>query len=113
MNDIAIYAGDTVIIDYTIILNDAVVDLTGLTLKWAARLHYGDEIPAIEKVTGNGIVHVDAKNGKARLTLMPEDTANLAVSSTATLVWALRLYDNDNIHTVAAGLLIVQPVAQR
>jgi len=113
MSDITTYAGDTTTVDYTVMLDNQPVDLTGLTLRWAARRSYGDAEAVIEKETGSGIVHTDTANGRARLTLLPADTAGLAVSSPATLVWALRLYDSNNIYTVATGLLVVQPVAQR
>ena len=113
MSDITTYAGDTTIVDYTVILNGAAVDLTGLTLRWAARRAYSDSAPAIVKETGSGIVYTDAAHGKVRLTLRPADTASLAISSPTTLVWALRLYDGSDVYTVATGQLIVQPVAQR
>jgi len=113
LSDIVMYAGDTTIADYTVSLNGTPVDLTGLTLKWAARWKPGDSVPVIEKATGSGIVHIDAVNGKARLTLVPADTAALAVSSVAILVWALRLYDASDIYTVATGLLVIEPAAQR
>jgi hypothetical protein len=113
VSDITTYAGDTTTVDYTVMLNGEPVDLTGLTLKWAARRSYGDTEAVIQKETGDGITHTDPQAGKARLTLLPADTASLAVSTTCTLVWALRLYDGSDVYTVATGMLVINPVAER
>ena len=113
MSDITTHAGDTTVVDYTVTLDGAPVNLTGLTLRWAARRSYSDSEAVIEKSTGSGIVHTDAAKGQARLTLSPSDTASLAVSGPAALVWALRLYDGGDVYTVATGLMTIQPVAQR
>lgn|GEM_PF-4656620 len=113
MADIATYAGDTTVVDYVVTVDGAAVNLTGLTLRWAARRNYGDAVPVIAKETGQGITHTDPPNGKAQLKLLPADTAGLAESGLTTLIWALRLYDGADVYTVATGLLTVQPVAQR
>ena len=101
METITIHAGDTVKINYTVMLNGAPVNLTGLTLKWAARRSFSD------------ITYTDPANGIAQVTLLPSDTASLAVSVPATYYWTLRLYDGTNVYTVAEGVLEVHPVAQR
>ena len=79
MADIATYAGDTTVVDYVVTVDGAAVNLTGLTLRWAARRNYGDAVPVIAKETGQGITHTDPPNGKAQLKfvrrLTPEEAS--------------------------------------
>jgi hypothetical protein len=111
VSGIAIYAGDSLAVDYTITLDGVAVDISTATLAWEAKYSYSDLVPVIQKTTGAGISHTNPTAGLATLRLLPADTSALATDSPVTLVWSLRLFAGDDVYTVATGLLVVEPAA--
>lgn len=102
--------GDT--INLTGVVRDsagAVVNLTGCTLRFTAKLNRGDAdnaTGAIKKYTGSGITHTDAAAGAYRVTLAPADTSSL--TATTVYFWDLQLTDGSGaVFTVADGTLTV------
>lgn len=87
----------------------AVVDLTGATLRFTAKLSHADgdnDATTIRKTTGSGITHTNAAQGAYRITLAPADTASLA--ATTLYVWDLQLTTGaGDVFTVDGGTLMI------
>jgi hypothetical protein len=87
----------------------AVVNLTGATLRFTAKLNRSDADNAtgvIVKSTGAGITHISAPAGTYRITLLPADTSAL---TTATLYfWDLQLtVAGGDVFTVDKGTMTI------
>lgn len=107
------YRGNTFSFDIAIARDGSPVDLTGCSLKFSARLNYLDCGPVFTKTSdpGGGINILDLLGGRARVTIQPEDTQDLA-NIVEPLVADLRLTDTtDEVFTIASGTIEVRPVA--
>jgi hypothetical protein len=94
------------------------VDLTGRTLRFAAKHSFTDpDPPLIDKSTGNGITHLDQvaaeTKGRAILKLVAADTSSLDPDRTSVLHYQIRLVIGTDPYVVEAGKLACQPVVDR
>jgi hypothetical protein len=106
--------------EYEIFVEDdsGPVDLTGKTLRFAAKLSFTDpDPPLIDKATGNGITHLDqgvaATKGRAILKLVAADTSALDPDRTTVLYYQTRLVIGSDPYVVEAGKLACEPVVDR
>ncbi len=87
----------------------AVVNLTGCTLRFTAKLNRTDAdnaTGAIKKYTGSGITHVNAAAGTYRITLSPSDTS--ALTAATLYFWDLQLTDGSGaVFTCDKGTLTI------
>lgn len=80
-NNIDIFQGDNKTYELTVKDRvDAVVDITGFTIKFTVVKYKGDTTYLIEKTTAQAseILITDGPNGLAQIYLIPADTTNMA-----------------------------------
>ncbi len=109
------WAGNRKVQQFTVTDQDAAgvpLDITSLTLKWAlSQIDPDTQIfsttAILEKVTGTGIIHTDATNGVAQVTLVEADTKNL---TPADYHFELEVFDaTPEGVVVAEGTLTINP----
>lgn len=113
MTDLTMTRGDTA--TFTMTLTDGAgdpLDLSTLAaMHFTAKNRLDDPEPTIEKTLGAGIAIISAPDGTARLTIDPDDTADLVVSS---LRWDLQVVGaGDDVRTPLTGLLAITPDVTR
>lgn len=100
------FAGDDESFDIGPVLDKdgAVIDITGLELRFAAALRR-DAVALVEKTTEDGIDIPIGTDGLATVSLVPADTQALAI----VLFWDLTITDDDDkVRTLASGTLLVK-----
>lgn len=109
--NLTMFRGNDFSFDVIVSFDDQPFDLTGSKMFFAGRLSYQDKL-LFEKTSDAGeIIFTDPVNGKARINLVPADTAMLSNNEDVILV-DLTLTDSlGRTYTVASGTIKVKPVA--
>lgn len=98
----------TAIFALTVTQNGVALNITGKTIRFAAKRQYSDASPLIAKATGGGITVTDGPNGKAEIEIAPADTEAMANTKTV-LVCDLLMVDGLREYHLAGGTLTVLP----
>jgi hypothetical protein len=116
---LALVRGDTNEYDIEVKKGTVAQNLTGMSLRFTAKTDPldPDADAEIRKTIGSGITVTDAVQGKARLTLLPADTASMPIGNptsrgeyyTTPLSWDLQMTDSSgNVYTLARGKIVVR-----
>ena len=100
------YRGDNRNLNFTARdASNAVVDITGTTLRWSAKHAVNSGTADISKSTGgSGITITDGPNGAYTVALVPADTASLAVEKQIQLVHEVEITDVlGTVDTISVG----------
>lgn len=87
---------------------DVPLDLSGMTLRFAAKVLPSDTAAVIEKATASGITAIDEAGGIVELEVSPSDTEALANVRTV-LVCDMVLVDGSREYQVASGKITILP----
>ena len=103
----SMYRGDTRNLNFTA-RDDSnnLVDITGATLRWAAKHAVNSTGAAvISKATGgSGITITDGPNGAYTVALLPADTSGLSIEKQIQLVHEVEITDaSSNVDTISVG----------
>lgn len=117
MADKTIVEENDVVLVYTVIDQDnAAVNLTGSTIKWAIR-ETVDATVALTKTTASGISITNAAGGEFQVTITDADTADLAINNKPTKYFmeAVIMDSSGNIYTITnddiePDRLIIRPI---
>lgn len=110
-------AGETIILEFATLLNQAVYDITGcyfwFTLRGQSKTVCTDPYDAdalIRKDSTDGIIATDAANGIGQVLLESDDTKNMPVNIPLIINLRMRTATGE-INDLAGGVIIFEPAA--
>ncbi len=108
MADLTITRARTAVFDIAVTSEGVAVDLSGKSLRFAAKSLIGSTDLMFSKATGAGITtNSPASAGLATLQIDPADTSGLPDIQRTSAVWDLTLVDSTNVYQLDSGNLSI------
>lgn len=107
-----LFTGKDKVLQFTVVdADDAVVDITGWTLRWALSKAADHRSVAVSKTTSAGIALTDAANGVCQVTISAADTENLEGSDDPKWWHELSRTNSGNSDVLSYGSVVLRQSA--